>query len=224
MSRFFGKLHRDMNRVNVEGYGLIRIFIEKIRISLTKLWRVCIFFVVGVWGQLLGGSVLCHWQPFCVCWMSYLRLCIQAGYWGSFKQPVILLLSCPSHHFFPLAGACHCPLCHCGQVVSRAKLKWNTNRTGDYSAVSTCLVFLERPHVCAVAEWVRALDWRPGGPAFESRCGNFTSELLAIPFTRFASVFRRRHGPFYLVFMPGEVKDVTSLHWKCVTCRGLHTF
>ena len=49
MSRFFCKLHRDMNRVNVfaihrcinEGYGLIQIFTEKIRISPTKLWRVC---------------------------------------------------------------------------------------------------------------------------------------------------------------------------------------
>ena len=29
-------------------------------------------------------------------------------------------------------------------------------------------------------------------------------------------------GPFYLVSMPGEVKDPTSLHWKCVSCRGLH--
>ena len=29
-------------------------------------------------------------------------------------------------------------------------------------------------------------------------------------------------GPFYLVSMSGEVKDPTSLHWKCVTCRGLH--
>ena len=29
-------------------------------------------------------------------------------------------------------------------------------------------------------------------------------------------------GLFYLVSMPGEVKDPTSLHWKCVTCRGLH--
>ena len=29
-------------------------------------------------------------------------------------------------------------------------------------------------------------------------------------------------GPFYLVSMPGEVQDPTSLHWKCVTCRGLH--
>ena len=49
MSRLFGKLHRDMNLVNVfaihrcinEGYGLIQIFTEKIRISPMKLWRVC---------------------------------------------------------------------------------------------------------------------------------------------------------------------------------------
>ena len=29
-------------------------------------------------------------------------------------------------------------------------------------------------------------------------------------------------GPFYMVSMPGEVKYSTSLHWECVTCRGLH--
>ena len=30
----------------------------------------------------------------------------------------------------------------------------------------------------AVAEWVRALDWRPDGPGFESHCGKlFASEL-----------------------------------------------
>ena len=29
-------------------------------------------------------------------------------------------------------------------------------------------------------------------------------------------------GPFYPVSMPGEVKYPTSMHWKCVTCRGLH--
>ena len=29
-------------------------------------------------------------------------------------------------------------------------------------------------------------------------------------------------GPFYLVSMPGEVKYPTSLHWKGVTCLGLH--
>ena len=34
----------------------------------------------------------------------------------------LLLLSCPSHNCFPLASACHCPLCHCGQVVSHAGL------------------------------------------------------------------------------------------------------
>ena len=28
-----------------------------------------------------------------------------------------------------------------------------------------------------VAEWVRVQDWRPGGPGFESCCGNFASEL-----------------------------------------------
>ena len=64
MSRFFGKLHRDMNRVNVfainrcinEGYGLIRIFIEQIRISLTKLWRVWVYIndlEEGVTGKIL---------------------------------------------------------------------------------------------------------------------------------------------------------------------------
>ena len=35
---------------------------------------------------------------------------------------LLLLLSCPSHNFSPLAGACLSPLCHCGQVVSRAGL------------------------------------------------------------------------------------------------------
>ena len=34
----------------------------------------------------------------------------------------LFLLSFPSHNFFPLAGACLSPLCHCGQVVSRAGL------------------------------------------------------------------------------------------------------
>ena len=32
------------------------------------------------------------------------------------------LLSCHSHNFFPLAGACLCPLCHWGQVVSRTMM------------------------------------------------------------------------------------------------------
>ena len=31
-----------------------------------------------------------------------------------------------------------------------------------------------------MAEWVRTLDWRPGGPGFESRCGNFASHNVQI--------------------------------------------
>ena len=38
------------------------------------------------------------------------------------KTKTSLLLSCLSHNIFPFAGACLCPLCHCGQVVSRAGL------------------------------------------------------------------------------------------------------
>ena len=57
---FFCKLHRDMNRVNIfaihrcinEGYGLIRIFSEKIRISPTKLWHVCLWHI-HYWNKLL---------------------------------------------------------------------------------------------------------------------------------------------------------------------------
>ena len=46
----------------------------------------------------------------------------------------------------------------------------------------------------AVAEWVRALDWRPDGPGFESHCGKlFASELWQFRLPCFASVFRRRH-------------------------------
>ena len=44
----------------------------------------------------------------------------------------------------------------------------------------------------AMTVWVRALDWRPGGPGFESRCGNFASELWQFRLPP-ASVFRRRH-------------------------------
>ena len=52
---------------------------------------------------------------------------------------------------------------------------------------------------------------------------------LAIPFTplrqRLSEETRKAIGPFYLMFVPGEVKDPTSLHWKsCVTSRGRHQF
>ena len=45
----------------------------------------------------------------------------------------------------------------------------------------------------SIPQWVRPLDWRPDGPEFESRCGNFASELWQFRLPRFASVFRIRH-------------------------------
>ena len=33
-----------------------------------------------------------------------------------------------------------------------------------------------------MAEWVRALNWRPGGPGFESRCGNSGYPALPVSF------------------------------------------
>ena len=55
-----------MNRVNVfaihrcinEGYGLIRIFTEKIRISPTKLWRVCVCYpIIGAYVYMYTGTL-----------------------------------------------------------------------------------------------------------------------------------------------------------------------
>ena len=37
-------------------------------------------------------------------------------------QMTILLLSCPLHNVLPLVGACLCPPCHCGQVISHTGL------------------------------------------------------------------------------------------------------
>ena len=70
----------------------------------------------------------------------------------------------------------------------------------------------------------RALAWTgdPTVPAgFESHCGKLRFETLAIPLTPLCQCLSEETlksvGPFYLVSMPGEVKDPTSLHWKCVT-------
>ena len=77
----------------------------------------------------------------------------------------------------------------------------------------------------AVTEWVRELDWRPGGPGFESRCApslrNFDNSIYpALPVSFGGDT--KAVGPVYLVSMPREVKYPTSLHYKCVTCRELH--
>ena len=37
-----------------------------------------------------------------------------------------------------------------------------------------------RPFQGVVAEWVRALDWRPGGPGFEPSCGNIVIDIVGM--------------------------------------------
>ena len=65
------------------------------------------------------------------------------------------------------------------------------------------------------ARWPSGLDrWlalatRRCGSGSNPAAENFASELSAIPFTPLRSV-----GPFYLVSMPGEIKDPTSPHWN----------
>ena len=72
-----------------------------------------------------------------------------------------------------------------------------------------------------MAEWVRALDWtgdRTVPAGFESHCGKPRFGTLAIPFTPLCQCLweetLKAVGPFYLVSMPGEVKDPTSSHWN----------
>ena len=71
----------------------------------------------------------------------------------------------------------------------------------------------------AVAEWVRALDWRPDGQWFESHIGKlFASELWQFRLPMLCQCLSEETlkavGHFYLMSMPGEVKDPTSLHWN----------
>ena len=73
----------------------------------------------------------------------------------------------------------------------------------------------------AVAEWVRALACT-GDRTVRGTGSNPTGQLrfrtLAIPFTPLCQCLSEETlkavGPFYLVSMPGEVKDPTSPHWN----------
>ena len=53
------------------------------------------------------------------------------------------------------------------------------------------------------------------------RCKNLALNIRDCLYLCLSEETLKAVGPFYLVSMPGEVKDPTSLHWKCVTC-GLH--
>ena len=80
---------------------------------------------------------------------------------------------------------------------------------------------IEIPTSGQVAEWVRALAGTGGRSVqdeFESHCGQLRFGTLAIPFTPpcqcLSEETLKAVGPFYLVSMPGEVKDPTSPHWN----------
>ena len=102
------------------------------------------------------------------------------------------------------------------------QLKWNMSQcllrsdTVIYEAATQCPV-----DGGAVAEWVRALACtgdRTVLAGFESHCGKLRFGTLAIPFTPLCQCLSEETlkavGPFYLVSMPGEVKDPTSPHWN----------
>ena len=61
------------------------------------------------------------------------------------------------------------------------------------------------------------------GPGFDPptrriiRCKNLALYIRDWLFLCLLDETLKAAGPFYLVSMPGEVKDPTSLHWKCVT-------
>ena len=92
------------------------------------------------------------------------------------------------------------------------------NKSIEYST-AVC-VAIDLPVGGAVAEWVRALDWRLGGPGFASCSGNFTFKLWQFRLPRFA---RDTNSCRSLLSMSGEVKDHSSLNWKCITCHDSTT-
>ena len=74
-------------------------------------------------------------------------------------------------------------------------------------------------HVCGtVAEWVRASTGDRTIDGSTPTAGDFEFGTLAIPLTLLCQCLSdetlKAVGPFYLVSMPGEVKDPTSPHWN----------
>ena len=70
-----------------------------------------------------------------------------------------------------------------------------------------------------VAEWVRASTGDRTIDGSTPTAGEFEFGTLAIPLTLLCQCLSdetllKAVGPFYLVSMPGEVKDPTSPHWN----------
>ena len=68
----------------------------------------------------------------------------------------------------------------CSEATSSEVFQFSLSpRARMQSLVGGLYPFLHMPaNRGAVAEWVRALDWRPGSPGFESRCGNLLASDL----------------------------------------------
>ena len=78
-----------------------------------------------------------------------------------------------------------------------------------------------------VAEWVRSLDWRPGGPGFESCWRYFASELWQFHLSQrptlpasFVGDTKSRRSLLSGVYARGS--KISHTGGKCVTCHGLH--
>ena len=86
--------------------------------------------------------------------------------------------------------------------------------------------FVMRPKRGAVVQWLARPLVTPAArvraPDHIIRCKNLVLYIRDCVSLCLSDETLKAVGPFYLVSMPGEVKDPTSLHWKCVTCRGLH--
>ena len=70
------------------------------------------------------------------------------------------------------------------------------------------------------AQWQSRFQYRTGDRVVlgSNPAGGIRFESLVIPFTPLCQCLSEETlkavGPFYLVSMPGEVKDSTSLHWN----------
>ena len=120
---------------------------------------------------------------------------------------------------------------------------WQSQFSKVWREFDTGLVNLDPPMMCAdwpvpgnltllhtqtgytLKPWHRVASARvrfPDQAASIIRCKNLALYIIDCVSLCLSEETLKALGPFYLVSMPGEVKDPTILHWKCVTCRGLH--
>ena len=82
---------------------------------------------------------------------------------------------------------------------------------GSIHTLSHTRIFVRRSAINVRARWPSWLERWLGMATGHSR-------PLAIPFTPLCQCLSdetlKAVGPFYLVSMPGEIKDPTSLHWN----------